>query len=368
VLDTRAGAVRSGNRDAWMATVDPQASGAFREAQSRSFDGLRSLPLVSFTLTARTDDSGDFGPALAARYGAAPVFVPETRQRLRFTDFDTTDEVDSLWLTFVQRGDRWYVAADRDMEPFGLDTARGLWDFGTVQAQPTAHFLVLSHPEQAVRARALAGIAEEAIATLGQRWHQPWDGRIPLVLPASVEELQDLLQSTIDLTKFVAFVSYGSVREGGWTPTAGRIYIQDRNLSRYGHAFQVETLVHELDHAAVAPLAGPFIPAWVHEGVADWVATGQRLNETRPAKANDTMPRDYEFVIGSQEDIVKAYGSARSAIGVLARAKGPDMPGAFIKAIGDVKVAPGSMDYQTDAALRRAAGMGVADLEALWRR
>jgi len=367
VLDARAAAVRSGNRDAWMATVDPQAPAAFRDAQGLLFDGLHSLPLASFDLQARTADTGDLGPAVASRYGGAPVLLPETRQRLRFKDFDATDEVDSLWLTFVQRSGSWYVAADRDLESLGLDTARGLWDFGPVRAQPSAHFLVLSHPEQATRAAALSAIAEDAVTALDDRWTQPWPGRIPLILPASVDELQQLLQATVDLTKFVAFVSYGSVRDDGWVPTAPRIYIQDRNLSRYGKSFQVETLTHELNHAAVAPLAGPFIPSWVHEGVADWVATGRRLTEAPPAKADATMPRDYQFATGSQDDIVKAYAEARSAIGALAKAKGLDAPGTFVRALGDVKVAPGSVDYQTDAALRRAAGLGVADLEALWR-
>jgi hypothetical protein len=368
VLDARSAAVRSGNRDGWMATVDPQAPAAFRTAQGLLFDGLHSLPLASYSLQARTADSGDLGPAVAGKYAGAPVLLPETRQRMRFQNFDATDDVASLWLTFVQRAGSWYVAADRDLEPLGLDTARGLWDFGPVQAQPSAHFLVLSHPDQAARAAALSGIAEEAIAALAERWTQPWPGQIPLILPGSVDELQQLLQATVDLTKFVAFVAYGSVRDDGWTPTAPRIYIQDRNLSRYGHSFQVDTLTHELDHAAVAPLAGPFIPSWVHEGVADWVATGRRLNEPRPAKADPTMPRDYQFATGSQDDIVKAYAESRSAIGVLARAKGVDAPGEFIRALGDVKVAPGSVDYQADAALRRSAGLGVADLEALWRR
>jgi len=68
-------------------------------------------------------------------------------------------------------------------------------------------------------------------------------------------------------------------RDDGWEATAPRIYIQDENLKAYDRPYQVETLVHELTHAAGAPLAGPFVPSWVHEGVADWVATGHRNHE-----------------------------------------------------------------------------------------
>jgi hypothetical protein len=358
VLDARVAALHDGDRAAFLATIDPQAPEHFKEAQGRLFDGLRSLPLASYTLEARTFDSGDLAPG--------PAFLPETRQRMRLAGYDAVDAVDSLWLTFVRRDDRWYIAADDDVSALGIDTARGLWDFGPVVAQSTDHFLLLSHPEQVERVKALGAIAEQAVAILGQRWTQPWPGRIPLVLPGSIEELAAILQSTVDLTKFVAFVSYGAVRDNGFEPTAPRVYIQDRNLAKYSNRFQTETLVHELDHAAVAPLSGPFIPAWVHEGVADWVAEGQRVNERRPSGAGAHMPRDFEFSIGSQESIIRSYGSSRSGMSVLAARKGKAVPGEFIKALGEARVAAGSVDYQVDSALRRVAGLGLADLESTW--
>src|SRR5205807_9789108 len=126
-----------------------------------------------------------------------------------------------------------------------------------------------------------------------------------------------ILQSTFDLTNFVAFVSYGSLRDADWEATAPRIYIQDRNLSRYPRAYQVQTLVHELSHGAAAPLAGPFIPAWVHEGVADWVALGQTTDERKPDGSDGVLPRDYEFTTGGATAILRAYGESRSAISFL---------------------------------------------------
>src|SRR2546426_1768850 len=159
---------------------------------------------------------------------------------MRFHDYDDRDDVASLFLTFVQRDGRWYVGGDADLSPLGLDTARGLWDGGPVRAVPTTHFLVLSHPEDAARADALSAIAEEAMGALLTRWSRPWSARIPLVLPHSVKELEDILQSSFDLENFVAFVAYGSVRDRDWEATAPRIYIQDRNLSRYPRSFQVQ--------------------------------------------------------------------------------------------------------------------------------
>ena len=125
LLDVRVAALSAGDRDAFLATVDPQAPKSFLDAQSRSFDGLHSLPLAGYALEARLDDSGDLGGKLSADYGGAKTFLPETRQRMRFRDYDDRDAVDSLWLTFVQRDGKWFVGGDNDLSALGIDTFRG---------------------------------------------------------------------------------------------------------------------------------------------------------------------------------------------------------------------------------------------------
>ena len=367
VLDARVAALTAGDRAAWLATVDPEAPKAFRDAQGRLFDGLRAVPIESYSLEARTEDTGDLGGDLGVKYGA-PVQLPETRQRMRLRGYDDRDAVDSLWLTFVQRGDQWYVAGDEDLAALGLDTARGLWDFAPVEVLATENLLTIFHPAQADRARALSAIAEEAVVVLRSRWELPWSERIPMILPADTDELELLLQSTIDLDKFLAFVSYGSVRDTGWESTAPRIYIQDRNLAKYDRAFQVETLVHELAHAAGAPLAGPFVSNWVHEGVADWVATGRSTRERKPSGSDGRLPRDFEFSTGAQADILVAYKESRSAVSYLASRSGSGAPTAFFRELGSARSVPGNTDHQIDAALRRASRLGLADLEGGWAR
>lgn len=358
LLDRREAALAKGDRAAWMATVDPHAPAGFKDAQARQFEGLRTVPVERFMLTAR-DDAGDLAPE-------RDRFLPETRMTYRFAGFDDRDAVDVLWLTYVQRDGEWFVASDTDVSDLGLDTSRHLWDSGPVETFATEHFLVLFHPPQRERATALASIAEDAAATLARTWDRPWLGRIPLVLPGSVDELEELLQSTVDLDKFVAFVSYGADRDDGWNATAPRVYIQDRNLSRYGRESQVETLVHELAHAAGVAVSGPFVPSWVHEGVADWLATGRRAGERKPQGSDGVLPRDYEFVTGPQAAIVRSYGESRSAISWLAGTKGAGAPSALFAALGAPKVAPGSVDHQVDQALRATAGLGLADLQSGW--
>lgn len=368
VLDARTEAVRRKDRAAFLATVDPRAPVAFKQAQARHFDGLASLPLASFSLRATTDETGDLGAGLGGRYGGARVFLPETRQVYRLERYDDRDAVDHLWLTFVQRDGAWYVGGDSDLEAVGLETDRQLWDFGPVRLERTDHVLVLSHPEQAERAEALAAIAEEAAVAFAGRWDQAWSGRFPVILPGSVDELERLLESTVDLDKFVAFAGYGVEEDGesGWSATAPRVYVQDDRLGRYPRPDQVETLVHELVHLASAPLSGPFVPAWLHEGVADWLATGRPTAERRPAGGDARLPRDYEMSTGSAAAIIRAYRESRSAVSLLAGRRGGDAPSAFFARLGAVRVAPGSVDHNVDATLRDAEGMTLGELEAAW--
>lgn len=367
LLDVRAKAVLAGDERAFLATVDPKAPAAFREAQARQLAGLHALPLASYRLEARLEDSGDL-KAAAPNRGADEVFLPETRQYLRFEGYDEREGLDNHWLTYVRRGESWYVAATDDVDDLGLETAPGLWELGPVKLTATPHFLLIAHPEQAARAAAIGSLAEEALATLRSRWPVPWSERLPIILPTSTAELQQLLQTTLDLDKFVAFVSYSSRRDGGYATTAPRMYIQDQNLSRYSRAFQLETLVHELVHAASASRSGPFIPAWVHEGVADWVALGRPAAERKPGTSDGRLPRDDEFTSGSQASIIVAYREARSAISYLAAAAGTAAPIAFFEAAGMPSVAPGSRQYLMDVALQRSAGVTLAAFEQGWSR
>ena len=169
--------------------------------------------------------------------------------------------------------------------------------------------------------------------------------------------MEILLQSTIDLDKFVAFVSYGVVRDTGWETTAARVYIQDQNLSSYGRDYQVQTLTHELVHAAVAPIAGPFIRACIHEGLAEWEAYGQQVGKPGSIGGFKTLPRDYQFSTGSSPSIVVAYAACQSAITALARRSGKGAPTALIAALGHDQ-GGGGLDRSSISIARSAVRSG----------
>jgi hypothetical protein len=324
---------------------------------------------VSFKLTARVTDTGDLSAGLDAGYKAADVFLPETRQVMRFRDYDASDAVDSLWLTFVKRGTAWFIASDSDLSSLGVDSFKGLWDLGPVATIAGPQVLLIFHPDQRDRAQALAALTEEAVAVLAKRWDKPWLGKVVVVLPGSTAELDVMLQSIIDLDKFVAFTVASAIRDANdYRMSAPRVFAQDKNLSRYNHTGQVEILVHELAHAAAEPISGPFIPSWVHEGVADWEARGKSVTERKPRASDRMLPRDFEFSTGAQSTIVVAYDESRSAMSAAAARFGSGAPTAILASIGETRLAAGSVDYWVDRGIRQATNVGFGDLQTTWAR
>lgn len=367
LLESRAKAEMARDRDAFAQTIDPKAPASFRAAQLAGFDNLAALPVVSIGYEASVELGGNLSRgATKAEYGDAAVLIPETVRRMRFAFDGERPWIDDMWWTYVERDGRWYVGGDDDLVDVGLEPAVSMWDRGPVVMVEAEHVALIAHPNDRPRAEALLGLAEQALVTLNARWTLPWTGTIVGFLPESPRELTELIQASVDVSKFVAFVSYGLDAES-FEPGAPRLYVQDRNLSRYPAAGQVETLVHEFVHAAGSRYAGSYTPSWAHEGLADWVAVGPTNKFPRGSGAGETAPRDDQFGAGSQGQIVQAYKDSRSLMASLARIGGNQAPYEFFKALGAQRVRPGARAYVVDQALQTLGFEGVNDLEAKWR-
>ncbi len=362
VLKARTDALRAKNLASYASTIDLDASAAFRDAQLSAFDGLVSLPVARVNYSIHRDATDLTRAVDRDEYAKATVALLPTTRALRFT-YDARSSIDVMFWTFVKRGEQWFIGGDDDVADIGLETTAALWDRGPVLAVQSDHFQLIAHPAKRARAQDLLALAEQALSTLGQRWMLPWSGKLVGFVPGSPEEIADLLQATVDVTKFVAFVAYGFDEET-LRATTPRLYVQDANLSGYPPAAQTETLLHELAHAAGSEFAGGFIPAWVHEGLADWIASGTANRYPRGSGAGAHAPGDEEFGAGSQTQIVRAYRDSRSLIAALSRIAGAQSPFAFFQELGAQTVRAGSTPYVVNEALRK---VGVADLATLER-
>ncbi|HYH48417.1 MAG TPA: hypothetical protein VEG38_02610 [Acidimicrobiia bacterium] len=376
VLAQRDDALKRGDRPAFLDTVDPLAAEEFKVRQGHLFDGLRSLPLASYSLELRTDEAPDLAAGLAAKYPTAEaVFLPPIEAHYRLTGVDTVDAVDGYYFTFLLREGRWRIVSDRDLEDVGLPSARNLWDYGPVNHQRTEHFTILHDPADRKRAEALATLCEQGYARLtaafsaedvpGAGSSRPVPAQIVVVLPHSLEQLREILQATFDLSNFVAFASASVDRDEGWQSTAPRVYVQDTNLSRSRRDFQLQTFHHEFVHVAAFPLAGPFVPSWIHEGLADWMATGEE-EPTKVEGSDGVLPEDWEFTTGGGDAIIRAYDESTSAMAYLAAKKGRTAPLDLLVRVGEARVAPGTSRYRVDQALQGVYGAGLDQFQRDW--
>jgi hypothetical protein len=365
VLVQREQAIRSGDRAGFLDTVDPTAGEDFRSRQARLFEGLRTLPLASFRFRLRSDEVPDLSAGLERRYSADDVYTSVVEAHYRIDGADRTDAVDAFYYTFLLRDGRWRIVSDTDLDDLGLPSARNLWDYGPVALRRSPHFTLVHDPADRSRAEALLKLADQAYARLAATFDRPLPEQVVVVLPHSLDQLREMLQATFDVSNFVAFASVGIDRDNGWEPTAARVFVQDTNLANNPRAFQLETLHHELIHVAAFPLAGPYVPAWVHEGLADWLSTG-RSGPTEVDGTDGRLPDDYEFTTGGGDAIVRAYQESTSAVAFLAKAKGRRSPLDLLVEAGRARVAAGSVRYHTGQAMRKVYGTGLDEFERAW--
>jgi hypothetical protein len=278
--------------------------------------------------------------------------------------------LEDLFLTFVRREDGWKIVSDQDVEDVGLLSARKLWEFGPVEAAESEHFLYVSHPDLADAGGSVLAAAERALATVEAGWPLAWRTRVVLLAPSTTEELGRLIQATFDLENFVAFAISGLDRGRDWSLVGPRIMLHSPNFTGHSDASRQEILTHELTHVATRQLAGPFVPVFVDEGVAEWVAGSTSFAyataRVRAGTFDRKLPLDFEFFIGSLAEILSSYQEATSAVVYASAAFGDESVAEFYRRLGAVRLAPGTWRYHVGRAMRAAFGIGFPRFERRW--
>jgi hypothetical protein len=368
LLERRAAAVRENNENAFLATVDPRATDAFKNEQRTRFLGLRSVPLADYELTFTEEDSGDLsiGLGLDDKY-RSNTFMPETREMFRLGPYDAIPMRNVFWYTYVERDDEWFVAALDDARIVGLDATPNVWDEGPVAAQTSPRVLVLSAPAQTDRARTVMTVAEKAMDLFEVEWPLPWSGRIPIVVPASPDQAARLLRTSTDVANFSAFTSYTPTRDDDWRASPPRLFAQEGNLSVASVQSQIDTIVHELTHAAAAPVTGPNTPIWMQEGLAEWIRLDKPTSVYLREGSQRRLPESSSFSTRDAGELSRAYNEATAAMAFLAAAKGSDAPIRLFLEAGKRKAVIGSPNHNADEAMRAATGWTTAEFVAAWQ-
>jgi hypothetical protein len=370
LLDDRAKAIAGHDRALLERTLDP---GDFARSELTALDNAGGLAIDSFRLRATTQFAGDLAwPRVTARY-PTQVSAWHVIEESRIGGHDLIPYVEDAFYTFVRTGpapqdpyDGWRVVSMSDFEPLGAYSAVHLWDRGPVVSASSEHFLVLAHADRIERARALLPDAETAWQAVKKFWPGEIGSRYIVIAPSDEAELGDMIHSTVDLSKFVAFAAATARTEKGFEPAGVRIYLQMSHLEKYAASGRRVVLSHELIHAVTRGESGPFMPIWVEEGLA--VLGSEPLNKSLARLgSHERFPADDEFSTGPTRDIVAVYYQSQLAVRALADRAGVEGVKRFYDSLGAARVSPGTKDYHVQRALSEANGWTVDEWTKAWR-
>ncbi len=364
----------TGDRGGFMETI-ADLDEDFVARQARLFSRLIDLPLDSYRLRVAWERYGDLArPSDKRRYGTE-THIPVTEERYRLRGLDDEPAVEDLYYTYVRSDGEWVIAEDTDLDQLALYSARHLWDSGSIEMLKSDHFVLFSHPCRAGRfcaTRETLDVAESALTRVRRYWRSIPE-RVAVIVPASSAELERMIQATFDLEDFVAF-AYSTVDlSGGIDYTGHRIMLNPAAFTGRGAASTGVILAHELLHVATRAAAGPFVPIFLDEGFADYVGydadpavLGFLNSELASGRLKGSLPQDFEFTIGTGSEILLQYQKSHSAVRFFIERWGLAKLRLLYRRLGRVAVAPGTVRFHIDRALRETVGVGFAAFERRW--
>jgi hypothetical protein len=376
LLRDRSAALLARDREAFLATVDPTAE-AFAARQAALFDALAEVPLSSWYYELDGTRTQRPSPGLDARYGVDAWWAPEVALRYTLAEFDQSATYARQVLTFVERGGRWLVAADDDFLDRGQRTARALWDSGPVAVVRGERSLVLGRPGSRQLLASLSAAVDAAVPRVTRVWGDAWAQKVVVLVPGSQEELAELLGARSDLSQIAAVATAELLESpGGVTPVGNRIILNPPNFAELGAVGRQVVLTHEVAHVATRQVSGPDMPAWLAEGLADYigyreaevalpVAAREVRADVRAGRLPAALPADSDFH-GSNVELAQAYEQAWLAVLLLVETYGEQAVLRFYRAVGAERNVSGA--EAVDAAMVAELGTTTAAFTAQWQQ
>jgi hypothetical protein len=359
LLERRARAIRTRDRAGFVATLDASRP-AFVTRQLAMFDALERVPIELWWYEV---DAGDTAPPPDGYAGEA--WAPKVTLKYSLRGFDAEPAEAPQYFTFVSSAAGWLVAADDDFAATGRRTARELWDFGPVVTVPGERALVLGHPGHDTLLRDVARHAAAAVPRVTAVWGTGWAQRVVVLVPATEEELAQILDDGGDLSR-VAAVAVAGLR-AQQDAVGNRVLVNPPNFRRLGATGRRVVLTHEVTHVASRD-HGDGLPTWLVEGFADYVGyLGSGLAprvvcqelaaEVRAGRIPRDLPTNAEFD-GGNPRLAQTYEAAWLAVRLIAERLGRDGTAAFYRAAATTPL---------DLLLRDRLGVSRARFAADWR-
>lgn len=361
IMHRRARAVRQRDEGAFLADLDP-ADAALRDRQRRLFANLTRLPLQTFTLDAEDATwPSDFADA---RFRAS-AYIPYVEQRLQLRGFDPVPVTTTYGLTLAPVRGRWRIVSDDDVadrEPEGARDAP--WDLTRIVVRRSPHALGIFDDVSDASSSRLMAWTEESIRNVQATVPLRWRGTVVFYALSSQQLLQRMGTRFLDRAA-VAFPVLDDV-ESPTRRVSTRVLINPDYLPH--NEFEgTYLLTHEITHVALARTNGG-TPAWVQEGLADYVATHgadpawwapTRSTVARARRGVDAMPGSTFF---GDADPGFEYDLSLAACTYLADRFGEPRLWTFLDRLAAAGFRAGDAEAGTDRVLRSMFGLDSARL------
>lgn len=308
----RAEAVLERDRAAFLADLD-DTDKEFVRRQNEVFDSLGKLEFGSWEYRLR-DEQYSLSNIDWKKYVVADdIALPVLTLHYQLKGYDKRPVVRRVVYTLVERGGRWRIANDRDLEESttsGTSVRRDPWENGPIVVKKSANGLVIGHPDDAEAIDGIQAEVQSAVRHVSSYVGKTWGEKTVVILPSSHEELEYLLENPDVPFEFAAIASaeFTTLDEDYLGMFAGtRVVINPENFSP-GAAFNRLLIRHEITHVAMFERTGPLTPKWLVEGIAEYVGNaGSDLPAYRLASeladlvdeegVPDYLPLDSDFGI-----------------------------------------------------------------------
>lgn len=300
LLDTRAAAVRTGDLDSFLGTLDPTNAGLLTR-QRRYFANLQRLPLQTLSYTVL---KSDWPAGLRSASWSAFVSVPQVRVSTQLAGYDRVPVSRTTGFAFGRIDGRPAIVSE--LTGAGKQfpgSSPAPWDLVRVHVRHGGGTLQLYDDATWVRAEEVSGTVLRGIADVRDALPFSWDGRAVVYVFADklvLDSFEGVPGGNINHLGAMTFPMYAVL---GQPEVAGSRFTLLPSSVRAGQPFLARITRHELTHVAIGE-RDDGAPIWLAEGLAEYIAArpipeDQRRIATvavsRARKGVDGMPTSAEF-------------------------------------------------------------------------
>ncbi len=368
-------AIARQDRAQWEATIDSEAPD--RASELAAYDsivrlGVRSLTVVDASGPLRVSPSlGAGGPTSGWQRSVWQVTVSLS---YRLPGADRADRPVRRTVTLAADSTGWHV-----LRWLGPTDRWELWDLPGVSVVRTDRVLVVGDaPLPTLIDRA----AESDVALARVGGVLGGAPRIVVVVPSIEATAARLAGWSTDALGQVAASTIGD-RQTGQPAGADRVVLNPRAWAVLTPAGRAVVLTHEVAHAVMRATSTQDVPAWLSEGLADWIAyrdsglehrvvARQALDRVRASGPPESLPMDADLDL-AHPGVVASYQAAWLAVAWIERERGSPALLAFYRALAipaasaGATVGPADLTARTDAAFVEHLGLTRQQFVAQWR-